>query len=672
MTTPADTGTEINRLREEIDRHNYLYHHQDAPEISDEEFDELFRNLQRLELEHPEFITSNSPTQRVGFPPLKSHAKIVHEVPMLSLDNAFSEQDLADFEARVRARLEKSGPIWYCCEPKIDGVAISLIYKNGELVRGATRGDGTTGEDVTQNVKTINIVPLRLHGTGYPELLEVRGEIYFPRSAFEVVNHQFISRGERPFANPRNAAAGSLRQLDSRLTAQRRLSMFCYSVVRAEGGHLPDKQSEILLKLEAWGLPVNPLIEVREGVRSCTEFFGRILIRRDSLDYDIDGVVFKVDSLTDQRRLGALTRTPRWAIAHKFPPEKGVSVVKNIEFQVGRTGALTPVARLDPVKIGGVTVSNVTLHNMQEITRLDLMIGDSVLIHRAGDVIPKVISVIAEKRPENARRVELPSACPACGSIITSDEAIAKCISGRDCPGRLRENIRHFASRLAMDIEGLGGKVIDQLIGESLVNTPADLYKLSREQVIQLDRLGPKSADNLITAIEKSKKTTLSKFIYALGIEEVGEYTSLLLARAFTSLKSLREATIGNLMSLPDIGPIVAQNIYEFLRIEKNQIIIDELINLGVRWDVGKPPEVEQVLQGEVWVLTGTLSSLTRNDAKARLQALGAKVSGSVSSKTDCVVAGAASGSKPIKAQSLNIKVIQEDELLELLEQQNV
>ena len=672
MVTSADTEFEIKRLREEIDKHNYLYHHQDAPEITDVEFDVLFRNLQRLELEHPEFLASDSPTQRVGSPPLKSHAKIIHEVPMLSLDNAFSEQDLADFEARVLARLKTSDIIRYCCEPKIDGVAISLIYEEGKLVCGATRGDGTTGEDVTQNVRTIDTVPLCLDGTGYPELLEVRGEIYFPRSAFKAVNQLSIGRGERPFANPRNAAAGSLRQLDSRLTAKRKLSMFCYSVVQAKGGHLPDKQSEILLKLETWGLPINPLIEVRQGVKNCIEFFGKLLSRREYLDYDIDGVVFKVDSLDFQERLGVLTRTPRWAIAHKFPPEKGVSVVKNVRFQVGRTGALTPVARLEPVKIGGVTVSNVTLHNMQEIERLGLMIGDSVLINRAGDVIPKVISVIAKKRPGNAKRIELPNTCPSCGSTITNNEAVAKCISGRDCPGRLRENIRHFASRSAMDIDGLGEKIIDQLIAASLVNSPADLYKLSREQFIQLDRLGPKSADNLIAALEKSKKTTLAKFIYALGIEEVGEYTAVVLARSFFGLNLLFEATISNLMSVPDIGLIVAQKIYEFLRVEKNQSLINELISLGIHWDIEEPPEVKQVLRGEVWVLTGTLSTLTRNDAKVRLQALGAKVSGSVSSKTDCVVAGDASGSKLIKAKALNIRIIYEAELLKLLEQRNV
>ncbi len=668
MVAQDDIEFEIERLKEEINKHNYLYHHQDAPEITDVEFDRMFQNLQKLELEHPEFVTTDSPTQRVGSAPLKSHAKIIHEVPMLSLDNAFNSRDLADFEVRVRARLKTSDRIRYSCEPKIDGVAISLIYENGRLVRGATRGDGTTGEDVTQNVRTIDKVPLRLYGNGYPKLLEVRGEIYFPRSAFKAANQLSISRGERTFANPRNAAAGSLRQLDSRLTAKRKLSMFCYSVSRAEGGNLPDRHSEILHKLETWGLPINPLIEVRSGIKGCTEFFGKILSRREHLDYDIDGVVFKVDNLQFQKRLGVLTRTPRWAIAHKFPPEEDVSVVRNVEFQVGRTGALTPVARIEPVKIGGVTISNVTLHNMQEIARLDLMIGDSVLVHRAGDVIPKVISVIATERPKDAKKIELPMACPSCGSTITNNEIVARCVNGSDCPGRRRENIRHFASRLAMDIEGLGEKVIDQLIHASLVNSPADIYKLSREQLIQLNRLGPKSADNLIAAIAKSKKTTLSKFIYSLGIEEVGEYTAAVLSRFFVLLDSLREATISKLMSIPDVGPIVAQNIYEFLRVKDNQLLIDELISLGIHWEAEKPSKVNQVLRGQVWVLTGSLSTLTRNDAKVRLQSLGAKVSSSVSSKTACVVAGAAPGSKLTKAKSFNVKVISEEELLKFLD----
>ena len=666
MVSRASLKIKIEKLKEEINKHNYLYHSQDEPEITDVQFDLLFRDLQQLEIDNPEFVTSDSPTQRIGASPLKSHAKIVHDMPMLSLDNAFSEEDLADFEARICGRLKTKNIICYSCEPKIDGVAISLIYEDGKLVRGATRGDGATGEDVTQNVRAIEAIPLRLCGTEYPRRLEVRGEVYFPRSAFKAANQLAVRLGERTFANPRNAAAGSLRQLDARLTAQRKLSMFCYSVGIVEGGSLPGKHSEILLKLKTWGLRVNPLVEVIAGIKGCVDFFGKILTKRTELDYDIDGVVFKVDRLDLQGELGVLSRTPRWAIAHKFPPEQGVSIVKDVAFQVGRTGALTPVARIEPVKIGGVTISNVTLHNMEEIARLNLMIGDNVLVHRAGDVIPKIVSVIGTGRSSNMHKIELPSSCPACGSTIINNDVIAKCTRGFECPDQRKENIRHFSSRLAMDIEGLGEKIIDQLIQTSLVKSPADLYKVSREQFSELDRLGPKSAENLISALAISKKTTLSKFIYSLGIEEVGEYTSSILARYFGALDPLREATIENLLAIPDIGPVVANNIYEFFREKDNQLLIDDLMELGIHWEIEESSKKNEVLQGEVWVLTGTLLNVTRNDAKLRLQALGAKVSSSVSSKTDCIVAGDSAGSKLMKAQSLNIRVIHEDELLDL------
>lgn len=670
MTDSNKVETEIERLREAINHHNYLYHTLDAPEISDVEFDRLFQALKQLEADHPELITPESPTQRVGSAPLDAFTQVRHEMPMLSLDNAFGEDDMRDFDRRVRSRLGDDKEIVYVCEPKIDGVAVSLLYEGGRLVRGATRGDGTTGEDITANVRTIEAIPLTLRGKGYPERLEVRGEIYFPRSGFSRMNEEAEAAGQKVFANPRNAAAGTLRQLDSRETAKRPLTMFCYSIGLVEGGEMPDTQKAILDQLATWGLRTNPLTETRTGVEDCIDFYHQLLEQRPSLDYEIDGVVFKVNAIADQETLGFLTRTPRWAIAHKFPAEEGVTILRDVEFQVGRTGAITPVARLEPVKVGGVTISNATLHNMDEVVRLGLVIGDTVVIQRAGDVIPKVVGVVDDQRPARFRRIALPEACPACGSEIlqAEGEVIARCTGGLQCSAQRKESIRHFASRLALDIEGLGDKLVNQLVDHGLIESPADLFHLTEKQLVGLERMAPKSANNLLRALEKSRQTTLPRFIYALGIQEVGESTARNLAQHFGDIAPLRSATLDELQAVPDVGPVVAEKIATFFHQDNNNRVIDDLIASGVTWEVISNDATSDALSGQTWVLTGTLTSLNRNEAKARLQALGAKVAGSVSSKTSFVVAGDAAGSKLTRAQELGVPVLSEEALLKLLE----
>lgn len=671
MAASKKIQDQVAKLREEVTRHNYLYHTQDAPEVSDAEFDRLFHELKALEEEYPELVTDDSPTQRVGSAPLDAFNQVVHEMPMLSLDNAFGDDDMHDFNRRVVTRLERSDVVSYACEPKIDGVAVSLLYENGRLVRGATRGDGATGEDITQNVRTIDSIPLTLMGDDYPERLEVRGEVYFSLSGFNKMNAEAEAAGQKVFANPRNAAAGTLRQLDSRETAKRPLTMFAYSVGIVEGGELPDAHSAILEKLGSWGLRINPLMASVEGVDACIDYYQAMMQRRESLDYEIDGVVFKVDAIADQNKLGMLTRTPRWAIAHKFPAEEGVTVLEDVEFQVGRTGAITPVARLQPVKVGGVTISNATLHNMDEVDRLNLKVGDTVLIQRAGDVIPKVVSVILDKRPKKTKDIVLPDSCPACGSEIMQPEGevVARCTGGLECSAQRKESIRHFASRLALDIEGLGDKLVNQLVDEKLIANPADLFRLTEWQLVQLERMAPKSANNLLEALEKSKETTLPRFIYALGIQEVGESTARNLAQYFKDIEALRSADDETLQDVPDVGPIVAEKIARFFAQDTNNRVIDDLLANGVTWQEEEAAANPEALVGQTFVLTGTLTSLTRNEAKARLQSLGAKVSGSVSAKTSCVVAGDAAGSKLTKAQELGVQVMSEDELLALLEQ---
>jgi DNA ligase (NAD+) len=590
---------------------------------------------------------------------------------MLSLDNAFGPDDLRDFDKRIRSRLDHSSEIEYVGEPKIDGVAISLLYESGTLMRAATRGDGTTGEDITQNVRTIGAVPLKLQGSDHPNRLEVRGEIYIARSTFAALNEEAEREGTKTFANPRNAAAGSVRQLDPKLTAKRQLTMFCYSVGLVEGGELPAKHSDILVKLKQWGLRTNPKTAVVSGVDACSEYYANTLAARDDLDYEIDGVVFKVNSIEQQQSLGMLTRTPRWAIAHKFPAEEGMTRLLDVEFQVGRTGAITPVARLEPVKVGGVTISNATLHNMDEVRRLDVMIGDMVLIQRAGDVIPKVVATVTDERPKDARAISLPNNCPACGSEVlqAEGEVIARCTGGLVCSAQRKESIRHFASRLALDIEGLGDKLVEQLVDADMVSTPADLFQLQATDLIELDRMAPKYANKLLKALEKSKQTTLPRFIYALGIQEVGESTARSLAVFFSDIDPLMSANRDSLIDVPDVGPIVADKIASFFEQQQNREVIQALKASGVRWPALTKTVQSKALEGQTFVITGTLSTLNRNEAKAQLQSLGAKVAGSVSKNTSYLVAGDAAGSKLTRAQSLEVPILDENELIELLKE---
>ncbi len=670
--------SEAEALRTSIEEHNYRYYVLDDPSVPDAEYDRQMQRLRSIEAEFPELITVESPTQRVGASPSDSFATVSHRIPMLSLDNAFEEQDLLDFDHRIKDRLKRlqdgaveavteSSGITYCCEPKLDGIAISLTYENGRLVRGLTRGDGYNGEDITPNVKTVANIPLKLRGNGYPSVLEVRGEIYLPRAAFDSFNESALAKGEKVFVNPRNAAAGSLRQLDPRITATRALEMCCYSVGYVEGGELPASHHEVLESLKSWGLKINPLTQVVQGIDACLEYHRSILDQRDGLAYDIDGVVFKVDSLALQDVLGFVSRAPRWAIAHKFPAQEEMTILESVDFQVGRTGAVTPVARLQPVFVGGVTVSNATLHNMDEVRRLGLHIGDTVVIRRAGDVIPQVVSVVAERRPADAEEIRLPEQCPVCGSdvIQLESEVVARCSGGLYCAAQRKEAIKHFASRKALDIEGLGDKLVDILVEKELVLNPADLFSLRAPDIASLERMGPKSADNLIEALEKAKQTTLTKFIYALGIREVGEATAKTLSNHFGSLEKLKQATLEELEAVPDVGPISAGHIKSFFEQEHNLETIEALIAAGMSWaDIEIQDKEDLPLDGQTAVVTGTLTSMTRDEAKALLESLGAKAAGSVSSKTSFLVAGEKAGSKLSKAEQLGVKVYYEEEFL--------
>ncbi len=676
-SVPADVAARARELREQIDYHNYRYYVLDDPEIPDAEYDRLFRELQALEAKYPALVTPDSPTQRVGARPLEAFGEVRHAVPMLSLNNAFSDEEALEFGRRCAERLAiPVERIEFTTEPKLDGLAISLLYEDGHLSRGATRGDGYVGEDVTQNVRTIRSIPLRLRGEpgrDLPRVLEVRGEVYMPKAGFEALNERQRAAGERPFANPRNAAAGSLRQLDPRVTASRPLAMYAYGVGQVEGGGLPDRHGAILARLRAWGLPVSP--EVREtvrGIEACLAYHREMKERRPELPYEIDGVVYKVDRLDQQEILGFVSRAPRWAIAHKFPAQEALTRLLAIDVQVGRTGAITPVARLEPVEVGGVTVSSATLHNEDEIARLDLRIGDTVIVYRAGDVIPKVSGVVLSRRPKHARKFVMPKKCPVCGSDIIRLEghAIARCSGGLYCPAQRKEAIRHFASRRAMDIEGLGEKLVEQLVERELVHDPADLYALTVAQLAGLERMGQKSAQNLIDALERSKSTTLARFLFALGIREVGETTAQSLAQHFGDLKPIEEADLETLQAVPDVGPVVANSIHTFFRQPHNLEVIDKLIAAGIHWPkvAVKAPEALP-LAGKVIVLTGTLQGMSRAEAKQRLQALGAKVTGSVSKKTDWVIAGEAAGSKLTKARELGVEVLDEAGLNRLLQQ---
>lgn len=674
MSKPAvfsNIAVELEKLRSDIHFHNYRYHSLDDPQISDAEYDRLMQRLKNIEAEHPELITSDSPTQRVGSSPLSEFVTVVHEMPMLSLDNAFSDEDLLAFNKRLHDRLKSTGDIEFACEVKLDGIAVSLMYRDGVLVRGATRGDGTNGEDITQNVRTIPSIPLRLIGKNYPAVLEVRGEIYMPKAGFNAFNEKARELGEKLFVNPRNAAAGSLRQLDSRLTAARPLEMCAYSVGLVEGGELPGRHTDILKALQSWGFLINREMSVANNIDECITYYRKIQEKRSALDYDIDGIVFKVNSRELQETLGFISRAPRWAIAYKFPAQEEMTVLQDVEFQVGRTGAVTPVARLQPVFVGGVTVSNATLHNRDEINRLGIKIGDTVVIRRAGDVIPQVVAVVESKRPADARDIEFPTHCPVCGSPVETvpGEAVARCDGGLICAAQRKEAIKHFVSRKAMNVEGLGDKLVEQLVDLNMINNLADIYSLTRDQLANLERMGEKSADNILAALEASKKTTLAKFIYALGIREVGESTARNFAKHFGSFEAFSAADELNLQQVADVGPVVAHFVFEFFQQENNRIAVEQLKAAGIHWPDEVATAVDAPLLGLTYVLTGSLEIFSRDDAKAHLLALGAKVSGSVSAKTDYVVAGPGAGSKLQKAEELGVKVLTEEDLLALLKQ---
>ncbi|MFV3411707.1 NAD-dependent DNA ligase LigA [Pseudomonas nitroreducens] len=790
MTDSQTAAERIAQLRSDLDDHNYRYYVLDEPSVPDAEYDRLFRELKALEAEHPELVTAESPTQRVGGAAASAFGEVRHEVPMLSLGNAFEEQDLNDFDRRVREGLADQLPagdllgggaeVEYSCEPKLDGLAVSLLYENGILIRGATRGDGSTGEDISANVRTIRNVPLRLKGSGWPSVLEVRGEVFMSKAGFEALNERQMEAGGKTFANPRNAAAGSLRQLDSKITASRPLEFCCYGFGRVEGGTLPGTQAGILEALKGWGIPISRELKRAKGVEGCRAYYEDIGARRDSLAYEIDGVVFKVNRIDFQRELGFRAREPRWAIAHKFPAREELTELLDVEFQVGRTGAVTPVARLKPVQVAGVTVANATLHNMDEVARLGLMIGDTVIVRRAGDVIPQVMQVVTERRPADARPVAIPTQCPVCGSQVertqlvkrskgkesVSEGAIYRCVGRLFCQAQLKQAIIHFVSRRAMDIDGLGDKIVEQLVDKGLVKSPADLYTLTYEQIIELEGFAEVSTRNLLAAIAESRKPTLARFVFALGIPDVGEETAKLLARSLGSLARIQKALPEVLTYLPDVGGEVAYEIHNFFDDEHNRSVIaelldpehgvrlqdegevsaefaaiatlagfidklnipfiaatgaekladragslDALITLSQDWldlstlkgvnekarqsvreyfaDAARVERAKAVeeqlaefgmhwrserkvveglpLAGQTWVLTGTLEAMSRDIAKEKLEGLGAKVAGSVSAKTHCVVAGPGAGSKLAKAQELGVAVMDEEQLIKLL-----
>lgn len=668
MAVPQKIRQEVDDLRRQIEHHNRLYYTFDAPEIPDADYDALLARLELLEADY-DLVTPDSPTQRVGAEPLSQFTQVTHENPMLSLGKVNTEQELRDFANRVAKRLGSDAPLIYSCEPKIDGVAVSLMYVDGLLERGATRGDGVTGEDITHNVRTIRNIPLRLSMKKPPRRLEVRGEIFLSKQGFARLNARARDDGGKQFVNPRNTAAGAVRQLDSRNTARVPLQMYCYSVGVVEGLTLPGSLSSIFDQLESWGLPVNPERKTVTGIDDCLAYSLALLEKRNQLEYEIDGAVIKVDDLQTQEELGSNARSPRWATAYKFPAEEKSTRVLDVEFQVGRTGTITPVARLEPVFVGGVTVSNTTLHNMNEIKRLGLRIGDEVIVRRAGDVIPKVVKVIRPEQNKNPKPVVVPEHCPACGSVVEKDgEVMYRCSAGIICPAQRKESIKHFASRAALDVEGLGDKLVDQLVDTGMVDNVADIFRLTVAQLVELERMGEKSAANLVAAIERSKSTTLPRFLYALGIREVGEATALALATHFGDLPAIMDADSEALESVADIGPIVAQHIATFFDNVDNRKLIAELQDEGVHWQALAGRSGNQPLAGQTFVLTGTLEQMTRNEAKARLLELGAKVAGSVSAKTDCVVAGPGAGSKLARAEELNIKVIDEAEFISLLD----
>jgi DNA ligase (NAD+) len=668
MTVPAKIKREVADLRKQIEHHNQLYHSLDAPEIPDSDYDSLLLRLEQLEQEY-DLVNADSPTQRVGGTPLSQFTQVSHEIAMLSLDKVFGEEDLSNFDSRIKKRLDTEEELGYSCEPKVDGIAVSLLYEGGLLIRAATRGDGVTGEDITHNVKTIQSIPLKLSKVKKNSRLEVRGEIFLSKPGFENLNRRAKKEGTKIFVNPRNTAAGAVRQLDSKATVKIPLQMFCYSVGIVEGMTLPSNLSEIFNELGQLGLPINSDRQTKQGIDGCLEYCLELLGKRDNLDYEIDGAVIKVDDLQTQQELGQNAKSPRWAMAYKFPAEEKSTKVLDVEFQVGRTGTITPVARLEPVFVGGVTVSNTTLHNMDEIERLGLRIGDSVVVRRAGDVIPKIVKVLSPEKNKNAISIKLPKKCPACGSSVEKDgEVLFRCSGGIVCPAQQKESIKHFASRTAMDIEGLGSKIVEQLVDEELIISVADIYKLNLEQLANLERMGAKSAKNLIDAISKSKSASLPRFLFGLGIREVGDATALALVSHFGDIDPIIKASAEELEKIDDIGPIVAQHISDFFANKNNLALVQELRDAGVNWPIVEVTAESKPLDGQTFVLTGTLEEMPRNETKAKLVGLGAKVAGSVSKNTSCVVAGPGAGSKLAKAEELGIKTLDEGEFLALLD----
>jgi len=665
--------TEMDQLTHTINQHNIRYYVDDAPSIPDAEYDRLIKRLTELEQEYPQFKSVDSPTQRVGGMALQKFAQITHLKPMLSLDNAFEQADFAAFNKRITDKVDS---VDYVCEPKLDGLAVSITYRLGLFERAATRGDGSVGEDITENVRTIRSIPLKLRGEGFPELVEVRGEVFMPKAAFEALNQRQISKGDKVFVNPRNAAAGSLRQLDSKITAARALGFYAYALGVVEGESQPMQTTHFgqLTQLKQWGIPVSNEVKVTESLEQVYAYYADIMARRPALEYEIDGVVIKVNDIAKQQTLGFVAKAPRWAIAYKFPAQEEMTLLESVDFQVGRTGAVTPVARLKPIFVGGVTVSNATLHNADEIARLGVKIGDTVIIRRAGDVIPQIVAIVPEQRPDDARDIVFPLHCPVCQSIVErlEGEAVARCSGGLFCEAQRKEAIKHFASRKALNIDGMGDKIVEQLIDKELVKTPADLFTLTASAVTMLDRMAMKSATNIVAAIKDAKTTTLARFLYSLGIREVGEATAANLAQHFADFELIRSASVEQLLEVADVGDIVAKHIRQFFAQPHNIEVIQQLLAAGITWPVIEQADESQLsLKGQTWVLTGTLTQLNRNDAKAQLQALGAKVAGSVSKNTDCVVAGEAAGSKLAKAQELGVKVIDEQGLLDLLNGSN-
>ena len=660
---------EIQAISTLLEDYNYQYYVQDMPSVPDAEYDRLFNALKQLETQHPELLSANSPTQKVGCAALSKFEQVTHQIPMLSLDNVFDAASLNDFMKRVleRSNLAETA---FCIEPKLDGLAASIIYENGLLVQAATRGDGLTGENVTENVKTIANLPLRLRGKNIPSLLEVRGEVFMLKAGFDKLNKGLIEANEKPFVNPRNAAAGSLRQLDSKVAASRPLAFYCYSVGVFEGD-LADTQYQRIEQLKSWGLPVSSEVKRVIGEAACHDFYTNISAKRPTLAYEIDGVVYKVDDIKLQQKMGFVARAPRWATAYKFPAEEAVTVVENVEFQVGRTGAITPVAKLKPVFVGGVTVSNATLHNKDEIQRLGILIGDVVVVRRAGDVIPQVARVVIEQRKnQDTKEITFPETCPICGSDVEriEGEAVTRCTGGLFCEAQRKQAIKHFASRKALDVDGLGDKLVDLLVDHNMIKDPSQLFSLTVAQLSSLPRMGETSAKKLVNNLQLSKKTTLARFLYSLGIREVGEATAANLANHYKTLPALKAAGIESLKSVSDVGEIVAKHLYYFLRQAHNLEVIEQLISAGVHWpEIQEVDKNELVLLDKTFVITGSFNKLSRNDIKAALQALGAKVAGSVSKKTNTLVAGEDAGSKLAKATELGIEILDEEAVLTLL-----